>query len=191
MEFNLFKKKEKFLEEDGTAVWIETTGAILIRLFKIIKRENNLVTISFGNNERYSFNENYLRKKRVLIYKTLKGVIIQNPDKWRDLDFKKYGIKALKFNLQNFSIQEGKAANHRWLLPEDLIKRLSPLFKLLMICIAVGVIGWASMKFAGLVLEKVLPSRLADCANILPKVPNPLGSNITSIISNFTKPLGA
>jgi hypothetical protein len=190
--WNPFKKKEVFFtEEDGTAVWIEETGAIQKRVFKVIKRENGIATISFGNNERYSFNQNYIRKRRCLIYKTNKGIVVQNPDKWRDLDLKSFGIKTLRFNLQNVSIEESKSANHRWTLPEDLIKRLSPLFKILLISIAVGVIGWAAFKFAGVVLTDVLPSRTMDCANLLPKVPNPIGSEtIGTIVKNVTKPLG-
>ena len=60
------------------------------------------------------------------------------------------------------------------------IEELSPLFKVLLIAIAVAVIGWAAFKFAAVVLEKALSSRLGDCASIIPKVPLPIGANTTT-----------
>lgn len=181
--------KKKFTEERGTCVWINEVGALKIRIFKIVGRKEDKVKIDFGNNETYITKERNIRAKRMLIYKTTKGkVIIQNPDKLKKINLKKYNIKELRFNLQNMAIQEGRSAIHRWTLPADRLTKLSPLFKLLMICIVVGAIGWASMKFGTYVLDVVMKSRLYDCSFVLPKVNEvPIGA----IISNATAPVGA
>ncbi len=182
----LFNKKQKSNEE-GTAVWINEVGSIQLRVFKILERKNGNVKISFGEEESYIIKESNIRIKRVLIYKTADGKIhTQNPNNWKQLDLKKYGIKELRFNLQNFGLQEKKSALHRWTLPPDKLTKLSPLFKLLMICIAVGVIGWAGFKSSTYALEVVMNSRILDCAQVLPKTPVPIGA----IIENITAPIG-
>jgi hypothetical protein len=171
-----FKKKPKFTSEDGTAIFISPVGGIDLRIFKILDRRDGLALISFSDTEKYKIKEGYIRKSRVIIFKTKEGKIIaQNPDNWKNIDLKGKNIKELRFNLQNFSLQESKAAIHRWTLPQDLINKLSPLFKILLICIAVGVLGWSAFKFAAVVLGRVLESRIMDCAQLLPSIPNPIG----------------
>jgi hypothetical protein len=183
----LFSKKKQQTEE-GTAVWINEVGSIQLRVFKIIGRKEGQVKIEFDNEEVYTIKESNIRMKRVLIYKTSDGKIrVQNPNKWKDINLKKYNIKELRFNLQNFALQEGKSAIHRWTVPPDRLTKLSPLFKLLMICIAVGVMGWAIVKYGTGLLSVVMNSRLLDCAQVLPKTPIPIGA----IVENVTAPIGA
>jgi hypothetical protein len=171
------KKVEK---NNGTAVWIDDVGSIKLRVFNIVSSDEEKTIIDLGNNERYSIPRRYIRAKRVMIFKTSSGkIIVQNPDNWKNIDLKGLGIKELRFNLQNFSLQEGRSAIHRWTLPKDTISKLSPLFKLLMICIVIGVIGWASLKFGTYVLDVVMKSRLIDCNQIIPKIQIPIGTNMT------------
>ncbi len=175
----MFNKKKKDNGSSGTAVFIDEIGAIKIRVFEI--KENlpgEKLRISFGEKEEYIIDKKRIRSKRCIIYKTADGkVIVQNPDKWRNLDLKGNGIKELRFNLQNFDIQEGKSAIHRWTLPEGMLKKFSPIIKLLMICIVIGVLGWAVFKFVEIMFTHVTASRILDCRSILPSMPNPLGIN--------------
>jgi hypothetical protein len=178
----MFSKKKQTTKESGTAVWINEVGSIQLRIFKIIKKEDNKAEIDFGNNETYMVNSDNIRGKRVLVYKLANGKIkVQNPNKWKNLDLKKHGIKELRFNLQNFALQEGKASIHRWTIPPDRITKLSPLFKLLMICIAIGVMAYGAMKFGTYVLDVVMKSRLLPCSDVLPKMPAPIGAVVEAI----------
>lgn len=168
-------KKSKPQVNSGTAIWINEVGAMQTRIFKILEVKDKKIHISFGKGEKYLIKESHLRAKRIIIYKTSSGKIItQDPEKWKDIGLKDYGIKELRFNLQNFSLQESKAAIHRWTTPKDMMDKLSPLFKLLFICIAISVIGWAILKFGVYVLQVVMDSRLLDCSAIVPKVPVPI-----------------
>ncbi len=180
-------KKNKQSEDSGTAIWINEVGSIKPRVFKIRDRSEGKVTLDFGNNETYRVLERNMRQKRLVMWKTSEDkVIVQNPDRWKEINLKEHGIKELRFNLQNMGIQEGKAAIHRWALPSDKLTKLSPLFKLLMICIVIGVIGWASMKFGTYVLDVVMKSRLIDCAQVLPNyIPEPIP--IDAITTNVTQ----
>lgn len=180
------KKKDKSTKEQGTAIFINEVGSIKPRVFNILERKDGLIKVDFGNGEIYNVKEKYLRIKRVVMFKTSSGkVIVKNPDNWKNIDLKKYDIKELRFNLQNFGLQEGKSAIHRWTLPPDTLTKLSPLFKLLIIAIVVGVVGWAAMKFGTYVLDVVMKSRLYDCSQVLPKPPIPIGA-ISPIGSNIT-----
>jgi len=96
----------------------------------------------------------------------------------------------LRFNLQNFSLQESKASIHRWTLPKDTIAKLAPLFKLLMICIVIGVIGWAALKFGTYVLDVVMKSRVMDCSQLIPQVQIPIGTTNPIINTSITTPIG-
>jgi len=184
---SFFKSKPKIIAEEGTAICIDEVGAIKIRVFKIIKKIEDKTTIDFGNNETYTINSKMIRAKRIILYKKSDGkILIQDPNKWKDIDLNKFGIKELRFNLQNIGIQEGKAAIHRWTLPPDTITKLAPLFKLLMICIAVGLIGWSALKFGTYVLDVVMQSRLLDCNAVLPKAPVPIGAIVNQTIANVT-----
>jgi len=184
----MFGKKKIVSEGEGTCMWIDEVGTLRPRVFKIVGRKEGKMKIDFGNDETYIFAEHNMRAKRIVIYKTSDGkVTVQNPNKWKNLDLKGLGIKELRFNLQNFGLQEGRAATSRWVLPLDKIAKLSPLFKMLMICIVIGVIGWASMKFGTYVLDVVMQSRLLECSQVLPNaVPEPIpigaltGGNVSS-----------
>lgn len=189
VKLNPFKKKVKKIDSSkGTAVWVDEFGTLSLRVFTIIGKKEKKVKIDFGNSEVYIINARNIRAKRVIIYKTEEGKIkVQNPNKWKDINLKKYNIKELRFNLQNFGIQEGKASIHRWTLPKDVISKLAPLFKLLVICIVIGVIGWASLKFGTYVLDVVMKSRLLDCGAVLPRqqvpIDAPVGANVTAALS--------
>jgi len=98
---------------------------------------------------------------------------------------KAQGIKELRFNLQNFSIQEGSSALHRWTLPQTTMDKLLPLFKVLFICIAVAVVGWSAFKFSTYVLDIIVKSRILPCETIFPNIPIPIGAMNSSV------PLGA
>lgn len=182
----IFNRKPKIAIGDGTCLFINEVGAPTTRIFKVIPIQGNdkEIIIDFGNNEKYNINTRYLRAKRLIMYKTSSGKIIaQNPDKWGDIDLDNLGIKTYRFNLQNFGIEEGRSARRRWILPKSLSDKLLPLFKLLFICIAVGVVGWAALKGSTYLLELISKSRVIDCASLIPKQPLPLGAN-------FTTPLG-
>lgn len=184
---SLFRKKtaQNQGSPKGTCVWVDEVGAIKLRVFDVIKSEEGKITINFENGEQYIIPKKCVRAKRVLIWNKSDGkIIVQNPDKWKDIDLKKHKIKELRFNLQNFALQESKASIHRWTIPKDTITKLSPLFKLLMICIVIGVIGWSAMKFGSYVLEVVMQSRVADCASVLPKTQIPIGTNLTAPIGS-------
>jgi hypothetical protein len=181
----MIKKVEK---NNGTCVWIGSVGEIKLRVFNIVKTEEDKIFIDFGNNETYKVPKKYIRAKRIMMFQLPSGkVIAQNPDNWKNIDLKGYNIKELRFNLQNFSLQEGKSSIHRWTLPKDTISKLSPLFKLLMICIVIGVIGWASLKFGTYVLDVVMKSRLLDCSQLIPQIQVPIG---TAINTSLTTPIG-
>ena len=183
----LFKKQPKYTEDSGTALFVNEVGAMNTRIFKQIEsQEKDKVILDFGNNEKYVVPRKFIRTKRILIYKTSSGkVVCQNPDNWSKIDLNKENIKELRFNLLNFSNQESKAALHRWSMPQSTMDKLMPLFKLLFICIAVGVIGWSAFKFGGVVLDKVVASRLLDCNQLIPHVTNPVGA-----VVNATSPIG-
>jgi hypothetical protein len=186
---NPFKKKVES-GPDGTCVWITPVGSIQLRTFKIIGKKEDKIKIDFGNNEVYIIKKDNIRAKRVMIYKTEDGSIhVQNPNNWKNIDLKKYKIKELRFNLQNFALQEGKSAIHRWTVPLDRIARLAPLFKLLFICIAIGVMGWGAFKFGVSVLDVVMSSRTLSCSSVLPKAQVPLGV-VAEVVKNVTVPLG-
>jgi len=179
-----FKKKNKF-EGQGTAIFIDSIGAPNIRIFKIISQNKDFTIIEFTKEEQYKIKQGSIRKNRIIIYKLANGkIIVQNPDKWKDIKLKDYNIKELRFNLQNYAIQEDKAARSRWTIPPDILTKLSPLFKLLIVGIVVGVIGWAAFKFGAYVLDVVMKSRIIDCAQILPKAQIPIGA------TNITAPIG-
>jgi len=170
----------------GTAVWVDEVGSIKFRVFTVVSKNiDKTLTIDFGNNEKYNVDEKNIRAKRCVIYKTPEGkIIVQNPDNWKNIDLKSYQIKEIRFNLQNISLQEGRAARKRWTLPDSLANKLMPLFKLLFICIVIGVLGYFALKFTGIILSNINTARLQDCASILPKIPSPisspLGVNVTS-----------
>jgi len=173
----------------GTAVWISEIGAIKTRVFDVKEenKEKKTVLIAFSPKESYWIKKQNIRGKRVVIYKKSDGSIVsQNPDGWGRLDLNAQGCKTLRFNLQNSSLQESKSAIHRWTNPKSAIDKLTPIFKLMFICIAVGVIGWAAFKFGGHILDTVVRSRIMDCSELLPKVSNPVGA-----IINNSMPVGA
>lgn len=160
----------------GTAIWIDEVGAINPRVFNVLKDENNILTISFNKDEIYEINKKNIRAKRVIIYKKSDGnIVVQNPNNLSRMNLSNQGIKTLRFNLQNSALQESKAAIYRWTMRKDIVDKLGPIFKLLFICIAVGVIGWAAFKYAGTVLEMVASSRLIDCSQLFPNAPVPIG----------------
>ena len=184
-------KKESL--NQGTCVFIDDVGAIKIRVFNILSVEEDKLVISFVDNpqEQYRIPKKYVRAKRVMIIKDSSGKIyVQNPDNWKKIDLKSKGIKELRFNLQNFSLQESKASIHRWTLPKDTIAKLAPLFKLLMICIVIGVIGWAALKFGTSVLDVVMKSRVMDCSQLIPQVQIPIGTTNPIVNTSITTPIG-
>ena len=173
----------------GTAIWINEIGSTKRRVFEILKqnKEDGTLLISFSKTEYYWIKKRNIRGKRVIIYKRSDGkVVSQNPDSWGRINLKGMGIKILRFNLQNSSLQESKSAIYRWTTPKDAIDKLGPIFKLMFICIAVGVMGWSALKFGGLALDAITSSRLLTCDQLLPKIADPIGA-----IVNGTVPLGA
>lgn len=172
--------------EQGTALLINESGAMKKVVFDILGRKDGKIKIKFPTNEVLILDEKNIRGRRVVIFRTSTGkLIVQNPDKWKTINLKEYGIKDLRFNLQNFGLQEGKSAIHRWTLPPDKIAKLAPLIKLLFICIVVGVIGWSAMKFGTYALDLVMKSRVLDCSQVIPRVlETPIGA-----ITNST-PIG-
>lgn len=186
----MFKKnKNKTLNKQGTAIWINEIGSIKSRVFNIGKQDKvrKRVMISFSKDETYWIKKRDIRGKRVVLYKKSDGeVVAQNPDAWGRINLNGMNIKTLRFNLQNSSFQESKSAIHRWTVPKDMVDKLGPIFRLMFICIAVGVMGWAALKFGGLALDTITSSRLLDCSQILPKIVNPIGA-----IVNGTIPIGA
>lgn len=179
----------KLKRKKGTAIWVNEIGSTRSRVFEILKqnKEDRTSLISFSNTEQYWINKRNIRGKRVIIYKKSDGKIVsQNPDAWGRVDLKGMGIKILRFNLQNSSLQESKSAIYRWTTPKDTIDKLGPIFKLMFICIAVGVMGWSALKFGGLALDAITGSRLLSCDQLLPKITDPIGAML-----NGTTPLGA
>lgn len=172
----------------GTAVWITETGGIKTRVFDVEKVGKDSALIKFSPSETYKVKKNNIRGKRIVMYRKSDGsVASMNPDSWGNLNIARdHGIKTLRFNLQNSSLQESKSSIYRWMAPKNTIDKLSPIFKLLFICIAVGVMGWAALKYGGVVLDAVTKSRLMDCSQLLPKVQTPVGA-----ILNNTVPVGA
>jgi hypothetical protein len=152
----------------GTAVWINSIGLIQHRTFSVLKEENNILTISFSKDEVYEIDKSNVRARKILVYQKSNGeIIIQNPNKISLINLNKKNVKTLRFNLQNTSLQESKAAIYRWTLPKDIVDKLGPIFKLLFICIAVAVIGWAAFKFGGHALDLVTSARTLDCNSLL------------------------
>jgi hypothetical protein len=186
VERMMLKKKVQSLG-DGTAIWIDAVGAPSERVFKIIKEiDREYIVIGFSPKEEYQIKKAHIRAKRLIMYKLSSGkVVTQNPDDWSKVDLEKQGIKELRFNLQNFGLQESKAAQHRWVVPLSKMEKLIPLFKLMFICIAVGVIGWSAFKFMTFLFTKISASALIDCATIIPRAPIPIGA------MNITTPIGA
>jgi len=181
--------KSKKISSKGTAIWINETGAIRNRIFNIVKQdqERKKVLITFSPKEAYWVPKLNLRGRRIILYEKSNGEILsQNPDAWGKIDLKAKGIKVLRFNLQNSSLQESKASIYRWTTPKDAIDKLGPIFKLLFICIAIGVMGWAALKFGAITLDAITKSRLMECKDILPKIIDPIGA-----ITNSSIPIGA
>ena len=168
--------------DKGTALWIDEIGSIRPRVFSFGKedKENKTINIGFSKKEIYKIKKSHIRAKRIIIYKKGDGnIITQNPDSLGLIDLNKKNIKTLRFNLQNSALQESKSAIHRWTTPKDIVDKLGPIFKLLFICIAVGVIGWAAFKYAGDVLQIITRSRLLECSTLFPNAPVPIGINNT------------
>lgn len=182
----IFNKKSKIVG-DGTAIWIDSIGAPTERVFKILKEvDKDYIIIGFSPQETYQIKKGHIRAKRIIIYKlSTNKIITQNPDDWSKLNLEKQGIKELRFNLQNFGLQESKSAQHRWIIPLTKLEKLIPLFKLMFICIAIGVIGWSAFKFTTFLFGKISASNLIDCATLIPKSPIPIGANITSPIGGI------
>ncbi len=163
---------KKYLAQ-GTAIWINEIGLISHRVFNVLKEENNILTITFSKEEIYEINKAYIRAGKILVYKKSNGeVIVQNPNKISLINLDKKNIKTLRFNLQNTSLQESKAAIYRWTTPKDMVDKLGPIFKLLFICITVAVIGWAAFKFGGHALDLVTSARSLDCNSLLQSAQN-------------------
>lgn len=181
--------KKKVKKKIGTAIWIDEVGSIRNRQFSLMKRSKDReeVLIGFSKKEFYWIKKSNIRGGKTIIYKKSDGEIVsQNPDGWGRIDLKENGIKTLRFNLQNSSLEESKSAIYRWTAPKDIVDKVGPIFKLMFICITVGVLGWSALKFGGLTLEAVTKSRLMDCQQLLPKIVNPIGAVI-----NNTIPIGA
>lgn len=179
----LFNKSNKQPLGDGTCIFINEVGAPQERVFRILSENGDKMIIGFSAKEQYEVAKSSIRAKRMIMFKTASGkIIVQNPNDWAKVDLEGQGIKELRFNLQNFGLQESKAAQHRWTLPLTKMQQLIPLFKLLFICIAVGVIGWSAFKFGTYLFDKVSASNLIDCATIIPRAPVPIGVNVTAPI---------
>jgi len=170
----------------GTALWIDESGAIRTRIFNVISVDKEFIVIAFSKEEKYKIKRAYMRGSRVIIYKKSDGkIVVQNPNKISQMDLKAQNIKVLRFNLQNSALQESKAAIHRWTSPKDMVDKLGPIFKLMFICIAVGVIGWAAFNFSTYALEIISRSRLMECSTLFPNAPSPVG-----YVANLTSPVG-
>lgn len=179
------KDKNKIIGE-GTALCVNEFGATTVRVFKIIKVEGKFTTIEFPEKDQYTIPSKNIRIKRTIIWKTTNGkVISQSPDSWGEVNLEEQGIKTLRFNLQNFSLEEKRAALHRWTIPPKMSDKLISLLKMLFICVAVGAIGWAAFKAIIYVIGVLTSSRIIDCAQIISKFPIPIGA------SNITAPIGA
>jgi hypothetical protein len=179
------KKKQKSIEKKGTAILIDETGAIKTKVFDLIKsnKEKKTVLIALSSNKKYWVKRRHIRGNRILIYQKSDGkVIAQNPDNWGKLNLKKQGVKTLRFNLQNQSLQESKSAVYRWTAPQTALDKLGPIFRLMFICITLGVIAWSALKFGGMALDTITRSRLMDCSSLLPKVIDPIGAIMNSSI---------
>jgi hypothetical protein len=178
---SMIGRKKQVPLGDGTCLWVNDVGGMEERVFKIISQPSDKeVIIGFSPQESYRIQKRHIRAKRVIMFKTSKGqVISQNPDNWANINLESEGIKILRFNLQNFGLQESKAAQHRWTVPLSKMDKLMPLFKLLFICIAVGIIGWSAFKFSTFLFSKVTASGLMDCAQLVPQLPFPIGVNQT------------
>lgn len=179
-------KKQK--GKNGTAIWIDEIGAISLRVFNVVEedKDKKTITISFGKDKIYEINKLNVRSKRILMYEKSDGkVICQNPNMIGRIDLKAQGIKTLRFNLQNSSLQESRSAIHRWTTVKTAIDKLAPLFRLMFICITIGVLGWAALKFGGVALDRIAASRLLECSQLLPRAPAPIAA-----IVNGSIPLG-
>jgi hypothetical protein len=182
----IMKSKNKNINlGDGTALFVNEFGATSVRVFRVIKVEGKFSTIEFPEKDQYTIPTKNIRVKRTILWKTTNGkVISQSPDSWGEIDLPAQGIKTLRFNLQNFSLEEKKAAIHRWTLPTKMPDKLISLLKMLFICVAVGAIGWAAFKAIIYIFPIVMNSRILDCAQLIPKFPVPIGA------ANFTMPVG-
>jgi hypothetical protein len=185
----MWGNKKKLSIGNGTCIWISEIGLITPRIFTVLDedKEKGNILISFSPNETYWIKKSNIRAKRIIIYKKSDGKIVsQNPNNLGKMNLNAMGIKTLRFNLQNSSLQESRSAIHRWTIPKDVVDKLGPIFKLMFICIAIGVMGWAALKFGGLALDAIMKSRLMDCKELFTITPNPIGTVI-----NGTVPLGA
>ena len=184
-----FKKKTKKDSNKGTAVWIDETGAIKTKVFTFIKSDKvkKTVLIAFSRKNQYWIKKRNIRGNRILIYqKSDGGIVLQNPDNWGKIDLRKQKIKTLRFNLQNQSLQESRSAVYRWTAPLSALDKLTPLFRLMFICITLGVIAWSALQFGGMALSAITRSRLMSCEQLIPTVMDPIGA-----ILNATVPIGA
>jgi len=181
----MFNKKRNNVS--GTCLWVNEIGVITPRVFIIINSDDKEhVILDFGNKETYKVKRQYVRVKRIMIFKTASGKIIpQDPDKWSKINLKECGIKQLPFNQLNFSIQESRSAQRRWILPKGKLDKLIPLFKLLFVMIAIGVIAWSAFKFSTYALEMIFNARNMDCSALITKMPSPI-----SALQNATNPIG-
>lgn len=189
MKFN-FNKNNKQPIGDGTAVLIDSVGSPQEIVFRVIKEVNKEeIIIELSNKETFQIKKAHIRAKRIIIYKLSTGKIItQNPNDWAKINLENQGIKELRFNLQNFGLQESKAAQSRWTVPLTKMEKLIPLFKLLFICVAVGVIGWSAFKYGVYLFDKISASSIIDCASLISKTPTPVGG---IELINKTIPIGA
>jgi hypothetical protein len=166
---SLFKKSTTI--EGVNVIWIDNFGFIRIRKAAITEKTKEAISIKMlDNNKNYTFSTSKIRKGVVTILENSEGAIkVVNPEDLRKIDLKSKNISEYRFNLQNLRIQESKSAMNRWVVPKSDMEKLLPLFKILFIGIAVGIIGWAVFKYGSVMFNQIISTTYTQCNTLLPK----------------------
>lgn len=172
----IMKRKKQKLQYTIKAIILTETGEIHFDKIAIKSKNKNVISIKIQKSgKELNIYENFIRKNKVLLSSVKGNIKPIDPVVWNTIDLKKQKIDIVNYNLQNFRAQESRSALYRWAVGQDLIQKLTPWFKLLVVCLVVGVIGWFALKIGFEIFTRAIAPRLADCASILPTAPTPPG----------------
>lgn len=158
-----------------TVVWIDSVGNIVSRSFTVIKTENNIIYGQFADGKKLGFSSKNVKNGIAFVFENNKKQLhILDPNEWRNIPLKDYDIKEYRFNLRNFREQESVSSINRWTLPKTNLEKLLPIFRMMIITICIGALGYFAFKFAGIVLNDSVSPLKTACNIIIPPAPVPI-----------------
>jgi len=141
---------------------------------KRIINSTEFLVINDEKSGKVLIDKDFLRNNSIVMIRKENKLFVIPPILFKEIDVKKYGISLVNFNTQkNLRVHESKAAKYRWTLPLKTWDKIAPVFRLILIGIAVVTIAWFILKFGVDLFTKIVAPRIWDCAKVLPKLPIP------------------